>query len=93
MSWYTFSLKKDDSVGYDESQDLFTIMYLAHELPRGMSLWVKCGCAGNENMFFAQVPQDLNTSDEAFFRRFSPSKCSDPSHIGLSLLVGNAGVY
>jgi hypothetical protein len=90
MSWYTFSLRKDDLARYDESQDLFTTMLLTHGLPNGMTLWVKPKFATEENMFFAQIPEAVNATEEDFFRVFPSTECSSPSKAGLSLLIGNS---
>jgi len=93
MLWYTFSLRKDDRARYDESQDMFTTMVLTHGLPPGMSLWIKSRIAIEEDMFFAQIPEELNVSEELFFRAFHSTKCDSPSKAGLSLLIGTAGGY
>ncbi|NVN91524.1 MAG: hypothetical protein HXX11_13115 [Desulfuromonadales bacterium] len=89
MLWYTFSLKKEDLARYTESQDLFTTMVLTHGLPLGMTLWIKSKFAAEENMFFAQIPETLNITEEPFFRAFPSTKCDSPSRAGLSLLIGN----
>jgi hypothetical protein len=91
MSWYTFSIRKDDPARYDASQDLFTTMYLTHGLPLGMALWIRPNCDSGENTLFAQIPDGLNVKESAFFRMFSPGPCSGPSMAGLSLLIGKAG--
>jgi hypothetical protein len=91
MLWYTFSLRKDDSDNYKKSQDMFATMVLTHGLPLDMTLWMKCKLAIEEDMFFTHIPEDVNVTDEAFFRAFPSSKCDSPSKSGLSLLVGNSG--
>lgn len=91
MSWYMFSISKEDLARYDASQDLFTTMYLTHGLPQGMSLWIKPDCDTGENTFYAQIPDGLNVKDAAFFRSFTPAPCAGPSRAGLSLLVGRSG--
>jgi hypothetical protein len=89
FSWYTFSLHKEDETGYGQAHDLFTTMYLTHGLPHGMALWGTSDYATGDNLFYAQIPEGLDVSRDDFFREFLPASCADPSHTGLSLLVGN----
>jgi hypothetical protein len=91
MLWYTFSLRKDDPANYKKSQDMFATMVLTHGAPNDMTLWMKSKLAIEEDMFFAQIPEDLNVTDEEFFRSFPSTKCASPSKAGLSLLIGNSG--
>ena len=90
MPWYHVRLSSYDiSAGkHIRLQNAFTTLYLERLAPQGAAMFVNGDIKDDYTYYFS--PQCLAFCT-AVFSAFGASQCSPPSHVSVSLLVGDAG--
>jgi hypothetical protein len=90
MSWYKFSLTKDEVVSgkHRKAQDLFTECFTQYGGPKKLALFSATMPDGSLTLYL-HIPPDFGLMEKIYSQIYPLTPCDKPSSTGLAFLAGH----